>query len=130
MNMSESDWLNCRDVTPMLSWLEGRVSQRKLRLFGVACCWRIWPLLMDARSRKAVKVAERFAEGQASDRGRFDAYRAARAAADELAGLEREGSFGPAPAPAYLAALAARNTVGPFRSPSDLAGVAGNALKA
>jgi hypothetical protein len=128
--MGDSDWLNCQDVTKMLTWLEGKVSPRKLRLFAVACCWRIWPLLVDGRSRKAVKVAERFAEGQVPERDRFDAYLAARAAADELGGLEHEGPLGPDTTPAYLAALAARNAVGVFRTAADLAGVASTALRA
>ena len=65
--MNEQDWLSCTDPTPMLRFLEeGRVSERKGRLLACAACRQIWRLLPDPRSRQAVVVAERYADGQAS----------------------------------------------------------------
>ena len=65
--MTEAEWLGCADPTPMLKFLKGRVSDRKLRLFACACCRRLWHWLVHPFSRNAVEVAERFADGLASD---------------------------------------------------------------
>ena len=63
--MTEAEWLACTDPGPMLEFLRGKVSDRKLRLFAAACCRRVWPQLTGPLWREAVERSEHLAEGQA-----------------------------------------------------------------
>ena len=73
--MSEEEWLACTNPLGMLAFLRGMVSDRKLRLFAVACCGIVWHLLADDRNRRAIEIAERLADGS-TDREQLPAVRA------------------------------------------------------
>jgi hypothetical protein len=80
--VTEAEWLACRTPKSMLDWLVERSGEerlhsytRKLRLWACACVRRCWELLGDESGRKAVVVAERFADGLA-DEQELDAARA------------------------------------------------------
>jgi hypothetical protein len=75
--MTEAEWLACEDPAPMLAYLRGRASDRKLRLFACACCRELGrDVEMSAAARTAVEVVERYVDGAAT-RGELDAACAA-----------------------------------------------------
>jgi hypothetical protein len=89
--MTEKEWQTCREEW---SWLLCHVDEyggvrrskggrRKLRLFGCACVRRVWRLLRDPRSRRAVEVAELYVDGLASSAELRDAEREAKAVSVE-----------------------------------------------
>src|SRR5262245_59190965 len=101
--MTEDDWLASGDPRELLRFLlrgrrgrrRGRrnrrppaasLSDRKSRLFTCACCRLVWHLLKDERSRAAVEVAERFADGLVDEDERARAHQAANEALDVGAG--------------------------------------------
>lgn len=82
--MTEAEWLGCTEPTLMLQFLRGKTTDRKLRLFAVACCRHIWHLLSDARSRNSLEVTERFADGMATELERQSAKTSGSAAMEAL----------------------------------------------
>lgn len=70
--MTEDEWKSSTDPVKMLDFLRGKASDRRLRLFGVACCRRPWHLVTDERSRRAVEAAEQYADQEISN-GALDA---------------------------------------------------------
>jgi hypothetical protein len=63
--MTERKWLRGENYKPMLCYLEGKVSDRKLRLFAAAGAWQVRHLMRSERSLAALEAAERFADGLA-----------------------------------------------------------------
>jgi hypothetical protein len=63
--MNQQEWKDSVDPAPMLWFARDAASEMELRLFACACCRRVWHLLIDGRSRRAVEVAERYARGKA-----------------------------------------------------------------
>src|SRR5262245_10588461 len=86
--MTEAEWLACTDPQPMLEFLRGKASDRKLRLFAVACCRRVLPSLEYEEFRDAVRKAESFADGFADRAEMLEAHEKARAVFAKLHGKD------------------------------------------
>lgn len=95
-------WNMCERSDWML-WALCRIGfkdDRKYRLYACACVRgtpladgrTLWDLLTDQRSRHAVEVAERYAEGKASEEERCEARKAAYAYADYAAATDPDAA--------------------------------------
>ena len=74
--MTEAEWRTSAALEPMRVALSANpdVTDRKVRLFLCACCRRVWHLL-DEPGRAAIEVAERYADGRATNWARQAARR-------------------------------------------------------
>jgi hypothetical protein len=104
-SMTEDLWQVSSDPKAMLEFLRGKVSERKLRLFAAAACRMIWDLIGDKRSRLAVEVAERFADGLAPIGELESALEGGKLAWQETNRVSRSGFL----AAGYLAAQSAKD---------------------
>ena len=65
--MTEQEWLSCSKLSTALEFLRNKISQRKLRLFAVACCRYLGGAMMnEPQCRNAVEMAEQYADGDVS----------------------------------------------------------------
>ena len=106
---------NCKDMQEVwdkakpewLVWVATRekvLDDRTLRLFACFCARQVWHLLRDERSRNAVVVAERHADGLATDEELKAAWTAAGTAAWTAAGTAAWEAAGTAAGTAARAA--------------------------
>lgn len=93
--MTEKQWLECPDPRPMLEFLRktGCGSERKFRLFSCSCVRRVWSLLKDQRSKRAVEAAENFVDDPVAQEDMELACKAAYEAGKEIA-LNRKSKSG------------------------------------
>ncbi len=114
--MNEFEWLVSADASTMLRHL-GRdrdLDERKLRLLACAWAGTLWRSMADERSRQAVAVAERFADGLADRSEMLRAFNDAREAWEDAEGRwrgkgVRKGRFIPGARKAVAAARAAKD---------------------
>jgi hypothetical protein len=93
--MTEQEWMTSVSPALMLAELRGRATTRQLRLFAVACCRRVGRLITDPALRRAVEVAERYADGCATEEERATA-------AAEASTAPSFAAYGPRHPPTHL----------------------------
>jgi hypothetical protein len=65
--MTEAEWLAATDPAQMMSLIWNGVSDRKLRLFAVACCRVMIAGVNEPSAARAVEASEQFADGSISE---------------------------------------------------------------
>ncbi len=114
-DVTEAEWRDSDDVEGMIDWLRTNdptsteMIGRKLRLFNCGCCRRIWSLFPNEQSRRAIEVAEGYADDAVSG----EALATARQAAKDIANAT-SGSYSAEGYAAWAAVYASYET--PFTS--------------
>jgi hypothetical protein len=106
--MTEREWLNAASPGPMLQHLARKLSDRKLRVFSCACCRRVWDVIPEDEGRRAVEVAEQYADRAATGR----ALKAALTAAARSTPEDEDVIYSRAAFRSQQAMLAALNAAG------------------
>jgi hypothetical protein len=75
--MTEQEWLASPRPHRMLEYLNGVISERKMRLFAVACCFHRAHLIRDERILTALRFAEGLADNPVDQETHLDAFDAA-----------------------------------------------------
>jgi hypothetical protein len=79
--MTEAEWLACAQPTDLMKWERITATERKVRLFAVACCRRVPALTSHASLAAVIDTVERFADRLATE----EELRAANLRADGIA---------------------------------------------
>jgi hypothetical protein len=102
--MTEEEWFGLTDADRAFQQLGRALSDRRGRLMSCAFVRLVWDSLTDERSRRAVEVAELFADGVVSEYERIVAESKAR-------DVEKGWSSQSGPQHLYFRAIAAKMTV-------------------
>ena len=60
--MDSESWEQSRNIQKMIRAIDPQEYDRKLRLFAVACCRRIWDQINDVSAKRLVELTEQFAD--------------------------------------------------------------------
>jgi hypothetical protein len=74
VHMNEKEWFHEPDPQGLLEFIGHRMSARKVRLFTIACCQTLVSF-MNSPQRRALHIAEAFADGLAFDKDLMEALR-------------------------------------------------------
>src|SRR5438874_562960 len=95
--MTEAEWLACAEPDEMLVLLNEKANSRKLRLCCCGFVRRVWHQLMRVEeSRRAVEIAEEFADGQCSEQDLSSAMMKADRAMEIAFNFKEKRAFGAA----------------------------------
>jgi transcriptional regulator with XRE-family HTH domain len=105
--VTEAEWLAATDPQPMLEYLPGKASDRKMRLYACACCRRMLHWLEHEGSRKAIEASELYADRRITQKQLAGACGVAR----RISIQALNNRFPSAPSPAALEAIQAARDV-------------------